>query len=284
MLRMGGTLKKMVDRSGLSKITVVPIEELSPSSVQPRSKFDDTKIAELAKSISAHGVLQPLIVRKNELGQLEIVAGERRWRAAKMAKVNRLPCIIMNLVTEKALAIALVENIQREDLNPIEEALAYLRLKDTMKLNQEEIAEKVGKDRASVANIMRLLRLPKPIQDMVVEELLTMGHARALLALDSTDMMTMVAKKIIREGLSVRRVEGLIRAIKGGYQSGELKKLLSDNKDAPDPMERDIQQKLEYALGTRVVLRKENNGYAIVIHFAGAEQLNGILEHLGVEI
>ncbi|HXW53651.1 MAG TPA: ParB/RepB/Spo0J family partition protein [Myxococcota bacterium] len=267
-----------------AKITMVNIEELRPSSVQPRSQFDDEKIAELAESIGQHGILQPLIVRKNQTGALEIVAGERRFRAAHKAKLKKLPCIIMNLVTDDALAVALVENIQREDLNPIEEAMAYLRLKETLKISQEDIASKIGKDRTSIANTMRLLRLPKVVQQMVAMELLSMGHARALLGLDSGDMVVMLAKKINREGLSVRRVEALIRSIKSGYQPTELTKTLNVAKDERDPLHKEIRQRLEYALGTKVTLKKESGGYAIVIHFANTEQLNGLLDSLGVEI
>lgn len=274
----------MVKKRDKLKITFIPIENLSPSNFQPRTIFDEAKISELAQSVAEHGVLQPLIVRETESGRFEIIAGERRYRAAKIAQLRTIPCMVMNLVTEQALAVALVENIQREDLNPIEEAFAYKRLKETLKLSQEEIAERVGKERASVANVMRLLKLPRNVQDMVVEESLSMGHARALLALDSADLMGMVAKKIVREGLSVRRVEGLIRSIKNGYHSSEFKKLVSDTSKGPDPMHKEIQLKLEYALGTKVNLRKEVNGFSLVIHFSGAEQLNGLLDSLGVEI
>lgn len=267
-----------------TKISIVPLEELSASSVQPRTRFDADKIKELAESISLHGILQPIIVRKMNDGKFEIVAGERRYRAAKLAKLSRVPCIIMDLVDDQALAIALVENVQRQDLNPIEEANAYLRLKESLELSQEEIASRIGKDRATIANMLRLLRLPESVQVLVVNETLSMGHARALLSLDSSDLMTMVAKKIIREGLSVRRVEALIRALKGGYQSAEAKALLKENMKTHDPLQKELRLRLERALGTRVELRKEEPGYALVIHFSGPEQLNGLLENLGVEL
>lgn len=274
----------MSQRITQPKIILVPIERLLPSTVQPRLNFDDIKISELAKSISTHGILQPLIVRKAGPEKMEIIAGERRYRASLLAKIKELPCIVMNLITEHALAVALIENIQREDLNPIEEALAYHRLKETSKLSQEELAIRVGKDRATVANIMRLLRLPKVVQNMVVEESLSMGHARALLALDSHDMMTMVAKKIAREGLSVRRVEGLIRSIKSGYLDSQANKQMLSQTQINNPLTKELRQKLERVLGTRVELRKELNGYSVVIHFRDEEQLNGLLDTLGVEI
>jgi len=266
------------------KITMVDIEELSPSAVQPRSQFDEEKLSELAESIRNLGILQPLIVRKSNQRKLEIVAGERRFRAAERAKIKTLPCIVMDLITEDALAIALVENIQRQDLNPIEEALAYLKLKESLKLSQEDVAIRVGKDRTSVANTMRLLRLPKVVQDMIAAEILSMGHAKALLALDSNDMMVMLAKKTAREGLSVRKVEGLIRSIKSGYIIGDAKNPLQPNETSASPLQREIAQKLEYALGAKVTLRKELNGYAVVIHFADADQLNNLLDNLGIEI
>lgn len=279
-----GAVEKMSSKKEKQKITFVAVGDLAPSNFQPRTMFDEAKIAELAQSLLEHGILQPLIVREVSSGKYEIIAGERRFRAAKIAAFKTVPCIVMNLVNDTALAIALVENIQREDLNPIEEAFAYKRLKEALKLGQEEIAERVGKDRASVANVMRLLKLPKNVQQMVVEESLSMGHARALLALDSADLMMMVAKKTIREGLSVRRVEGLIRSIKSGYHSSEFKKIFTDNAKAVEPMHREIQQKLEHVLGTKVNLRKEMNGFSLVIHFSGADQLNGLLDSLGVEI
>lgn len=270
-------------RSTPQKITMIPVEELSASIVQPRSRFDDRKIAELAQSIAAHGILQPLIIRKGVGTKYEIVAGERRFRAAKQISLKQVPCIFMDIENERALSVALVENIQREDLNPIEEAAAYFRLKEFLGLSQEEVAQRVGKDRASVANTIRLLRLPKSVQDLVVNEDISMGHARALLALDSVDMMVMLAKKIVREGLSVRKTEGLIRSIKSGYLPSELRKLSEADQDR-DPLRKEIQQKLEHAFGTRVVLRRENNGYAMVVHFADAGQLNGLLDVLGVDI
>lgn len=278
-----GWSKKMAQKD-VNKVSIVPIEKLSPSSLQPRTQFDAEKIKELAKSISSHGVLQPIIVRKRLSGGFEIVAGERRYRAAKLAKLKRVPCIMMDLVDEQALAVALVENVQRQDLNPIEEANAYLRLRETLKLSQEEIAAQIGKDRTTVTNILRLLRLPEVVQVMVVNESLSMGHARALLSLDSGDMIAMVAKKIVREGLSVRRVEALIRAIKGGYQTAEAKALIKENLKTQDPLQKELRLKLERALGTRVELRKEPPGYALIIHFDGPEQLNGLLDSLGVDL
>jgi ParB family chromosome partitioning protein len=263
------------------QITMVKIEDLSPSTVQPRYKFDNARLAELSESIAVHGILQPLIVRKNHVNRLEIVAGERRFRAARLAGIKQLPCIIMELITDTALAIALVENIQREDLNPIEEARAYLRLKETLGIKQDEIASRVGKDRSSVANSMRLLRLPPVVQELLANETLSMGHARALLSLDSVDMITLTAKKIAREGLSVRRVESLVRTLKNGYQQGEEKLFWETLKN---PVLKEIEKRLQQSLGIKVTLKKELAGYHIVMNVADDDQLNALLDIFEIEI
>lgn len=264
------------------KVTSVSIEKLRPGSAQPRISFNDETLKELAASIVIHGVLQPLIVRALNREQFEIVAGERRWRAAKIARLKKVPCVIMDMLSEQALAIALVENVQREDLNAIEEAQAYVKLRSVLKLSQDEVASRVGKDRSSIANILRLLRLPKAVQDMVVNEELSMGHARALLSLDSADMMMMVAKKAHREGLSVRRVESIIRSIKNGISVFETKK--EQGQAAENSLEREIKQKLEYEFGTKVDLKKEHNGYVVTIHFQSTGQLNMMLEKFNIEL
>lgn len=276
-------IREVIERKNWSKpkpkITMIEIEDLIPSKVQPRYKFDDSRLKELSESIAMHGILQPLIVRKSPTHKLEIIAGERRFRAARLAKLKSLPCIVMDLITDAALAVALVENIQREDLNPIEEARAYLRLKETLNINQEEIASRVGKERSTIANSLRLLRLPLSVQDLVANDTLSMGHARALLSLDSLDMMVMTAKKIAREGLSVRRVESLVRALKNGYHSDE--KFFSDTKN---PMLKEIEKRLQESLGLKVTLKKEQAGYCIMVHVADDQQLNLLLDTLSVEI
>lgn len=256
-----------------------------PSKAQPRDHFCDAKIEELAASIEQYGILQPLLVRKIAAKiPYEIIAGERRWRAAKLARLKKIPCIVTNMINQEALAVALVENIQREDLNPIEEAQAYKRLLEELKIQQEELARRVGKDRATITNTLRLLRLPDDIQAMLSTSELSMGHARALLSLDKQDLMSLVAKKIIREGLSVRRVESLIRSLKSGSELVDAKKSLS-HLNENDPMMKEIQRKIEYKFGLKAHLKKDNSGsYALTINFQTNEQLNGILEHLAIEL
>ncbi len=269
------------------KITSIPLDSLVPSQVQPREQFDDDKINELAASINQYGILQPILVRKTaSSGQLEIIAGERRWRAARLVRLKKIPCIITNLMNEEAFAVALVENIQREDLNPIEEAHAYQRLIQALNIHQDQVALRVGKDRATIANTLRLLRLPKNIQDMVSGSEISMGHARALLSLDNQEIIGLVAQKIVREGLSVRRVESLIRSLKNGGSFSDFKKhnLISNN-EVSDPMIKEIQKKFEYELGLKVNLKKESSGaYSLNISFQSATQLNSILDRLAIEI
>jgi ParB family transcriptional regulator, chromosome partitioning protein len=190
----------------------IPIELIDPSSLQPRTVFDEAKLHELAQSINANGVVQPLLVRRKG-SRFELVAGERRWRAAQIAGLSRVPVVIRNVSDDKVLELALIENIQREDLNPIEEARAYKRLIETVGLTQETVAERVGRDRSYVTNYLRLLRLPDDLQELLQAGRLSTGHARALLATDQVDIQRRMARKIIDQDLSVRAVERLMRQI-----------------------------------------------------------------------
>lgn len=190
----------------------VPIDLIDPSSLQPRSLFDDAKLDELARSISANGVVQPLILRRKG-NRFELIAGERRWRAAQRAGLTKVPAVIRNVSDDKVLEIALIENIQREDLNPIEEARAYKKLIDTLGLTQETVAERVGRDRSYVTNYLRLLRLPEDIQELLQSGRLSTGHARTLLALEHVDVQLRIARKVIEQDLSVRATERLVRLI-----------------------------------------------------------------------
>lgn len=262
----------------MSKITLLSRELLVPSGFQPRSFFSEEAISELALSVKNHGILQPLIVRRAG-GRYEIVAGERRYRAASLVGLKKLPCIIMELSVNDALAIALVENIQRQDLNPIEEALAYMKLKEVLKIKQDDVAQIVGKDRATVANMMRLLRLPDVVKDFLKNNELSMGHARAILALSDPDMQIMIAKKVIRESLSVRGVEKLIRVLKLGHN---LK--VSKNNDNDIAIRREIEKKLAHFFGLKVMLKKESHGLSMVISMHDESQINHILDILNIEI
>ena len=187
------------------------IMEIEPNRDQPRKDFDEKSLSELAESIEQHGVLQPLVVRPLTNGGYQLVAGERRWRAARIAGLTEVPVVIKELTDEEVIEIAMIENLQREDLNPLEEALGYRYMMDELNITQEQAAEKVGKSRPAVANAIRLLRLPDEVQEMVKNNLISPGHARALLGFESQELIIQTAKRIVKEDLSVREVETLVK-------------------------------------------------------------------------
>ncbi len=187
------------------------IMEIEPNHDQPRKDFDEKALSELAESIEQHGVLQPLVVRPLANGAYQLVAGERRWRAARIAGLTEVPVVIKELSDEEVIEIAMIENLQREDLNPLEEALGYRYMMDELGITQEQAAEKVGKSRPAVANALRLLKLPDEVQEMVKNNLISPGHARALLGFDSEDMIIQTAKLIVKDDLSVREVETMVK-------------------------------------------------------------------------
>ena len=187
------------------------IMEIEPNRDQPRKDFDEKSLSELAESIEQHGVLQPLVVRPLTNGGYQLVAGERRWRAARIAGLTEVPVVIKELTDEEVIEIAMIENLQREDLNPLEEALGYRYMMDELNITQEQAAEKVGKSRPTVANAIRLLRLPNEVQEMVKNNLISPGHARALLGFENQELIIQAAKRIVKEDLSVREVETLVK-------------------------------------------------------------------------
>jgi ParB family chromosome partitioning protein len=244
---------------------------LRPNKFQPRPHMDDGRIEELSRSIRANGIIQPIVVRKVEKGY-EIIAGERRWRAAQRAGLLKVPVVVRDVPEERLLAIALIENIQREDLNPIEEAVAYRRLSDEFHLTQEQIAEAVGKDRSSIANYVRLLRLPLEIRANVASNALSMGHARALLALSDENAQLLVARDILARSLSVRETEALV------------KKAVAPAIDKPektvDVHTRVAEEKLRLALGTRARIVHRGKGGKIEIDFGSDDELQRLYELL----
>ena len=187
------------------------IMEIEPNRDQPRKDFDEKSLSELAESIEQHGVLQPLVVRPLTNGGYQLVAGERRWRAARIAGLTEVPVVIKELTDEEVIEIAMIENLQREDLNPLEEALGYRYMMDELNITQKQAAEKVGKSRPAVANAIRLLRLPDEVQEMVKNNLISPGHARALLGFENQELIIQTAKRIVKEDLSVREVEALVK-------------------------------------------------------------------------
>lgn len=258
---------------------IVNINKVEPNRAQPRKKFDEDALLELADSIKQFGILQPLLVQ-DQGAYYELIAGERRWRAAKMAGIKEIPVIIKKFNEQERVEISLIENIQREDLNPIEEAIAYKRLFEEFHLKQDEIAERVSKSRTTVTNAMRLLKLEEKVQQMVIDEMLTTGHARALLAIEDKEVQYMVAQKIFDEKLSVRETEKLIKKILNGGQ--EVQKI--EKKDEEDLKRlkivyHDIEENMKQTLGTKVVINfKDKNKGKIEIEYYDAEQLEHLFE------
>jgi ParB family transcriptional regulator, chromosome partitioning protein len=245
------------------------LDLLKPSSKQPRTHFDSKAIDELAKSIKESGVLQPIVVVP-ELDHYRIIVGERRWRAAQKAGLQKIPALIRPLGVEKQVEVSLVENLQREDLNPMEVASAYHRMVEELNYTQEEIAEKVGKDRASVANYLRLLKLPGSIQKMLSEKTLSMGHARALLGIEDSERQRQVAFQIAQRNLSVREVERIAKS--------EKRTPFKTQKSAKDPDLLALQDEMIKRLGTKVEISGTSQKGTIKISYYSLEELNRIFE------
>ena len=249
----------------------IDIDLLRPNRFQPRAAMDDSRIEELARSIRSNGVIQPIVVRKTDTGY-EIVAGERRWRASQRAGLLKVPVVVRDIPEERMLAAALIENIQREDLNPIEEAQAYRRLADEHQLTQEQIADAVGKDRSSVANYLRLLKLPAEVRSNVGSGALSMGHARALLSLPDESAQLRVARDIVVRNLSVRETESIVKRPAQPDTPRET--------PPKDVHTRAAEDKLRFALGTRVRIHRKGKGGRIEIDFQSEDELQRIYEHL----
>lgn len=254
----------------------VKISKVEPNREQPRKNFDEDALLELAESIKQFGVLQPLLVqdRKN---YYEIIAGERRWRAAKIAGLKEVPVIIKKLTEQEMVEISLIENIQRENLNPIEEALAYKRLLNEFNLKQDEVAERVSKSRTAVTNSMRLLKLNEKVQQMVIDDMLTTGHARALLGIEDQEKQYVVAQQIFDEKLSVRETEKLVKKIQKEKDLPEKKKEELDEQVAL--AYHDVEEKMKLILGTKVNIRaKDDKKGKIEIEYYSMDEFNRIFE------
>ncbi len=265
----------------------VDIDLLEPNELQPRGPIDSARLEELAKSIRANGIVQPIVVRPldhpstpGQARRYQIIAGERRWRAAQLAHLQRVPIVVKDLSTtsrRQQLEMALVENIQREDLNPMEEAAAYQRLVDEFRLRQEDIADQVGKDRATIANYMRLLKLPEEVRGNVASGALSMGHARALVALSSDADQRRVAREVVARTLSVRETEALVKI--------ELRKTESPAPATTSKIKNDVhtraaEEQLRLALGTPVSIHRRGKGGTVSITFTNENELQRIYEYL----
>ena len=287
---LGRNLSSMLSQSTLkqveeSKATAgddslrnLPLEFIRPGRYQPRSVFDEDRLEELALSIRAQGVVQPVVVREvdqaKDGSKFELIAGERRWRAAQMAGLEDIPAVVRDVPDEVTVAMSLIENIQREDLNPLEEASALKRLIDEFKMTHREAAEAVGRSRASVSNLLRLLELMQEVKDMVDGRLLEMGHARALLALDE-NLQVQAAREVVNKSLSVRDTEALVRRLQNPPQPRDKR---------VDPDIRKLQEKIEETLCARVRIQHGSSGKGkLVINYNSSDEFEGILNRLDIK-
>lgn len=277
---LGRNLSSMLSQKTLNQVQNespdtlqnLPLDVIRPGRYQPRSVFDEEKLGELADSIRSQGVVQPIVVRPVGEGQYELIAGERRWRAAQLTEINDIPAVIRDVPDEASVAMALIENIQREDLNPLEEATALRRLIDDFEMTHQEAADAVGRSRAAVSNLLRLLELMQEVKDMIDMRLIEMGHARALLSLDD-DLQVQAAREVVRKRLSVRDTENLVRRLQ------QSKKKKGNRRIDPDILR--LQTRLGETLGARVKIQHLASGKGkLVISYNNADEFEGILDRL----
>ena len=255
---------------------MIDIKKVEPNREQPRKKFDEDALIELSESIKQFGVLQPLLCQERD-DYYEIIAGERRWRAAKIAGIKEVPVIIKKLSEQEIMEISLIENLQREDLNPIEEALAYKRLIDEFKLKQDEVAERVSKSRTAVTNAMRLLKLNEKVQQMVIDEMLTTGHARALLGIEDQDIQYVLAQQIFDQKLSVRDTEKLVKSMQNEKKGKKKEPEKLDSKLLA--IYSDIEEQMKKIMGTKVLINSKNsNSGKIEIEYYSQDELDRIID------
>ena len=265
----------------LRDAVTVRISEVEPNRKQPRQNFDEEKLEELAESIKTFGLLQPILVQKRD-GYYEIIAGERRWRAALKAGLKEVPVIIRDYTEKEILELSLIENIQRENLNPIEEAQAYKRLMDEFRLGQNEVAQRVSKSRPAVANSLRLLKLEENVQKMLIDGQISMGHARALLPLEIPEEQLAVAQKIAQKELSVRETEKLVKErLKTGTDTKELKPEEQKEDPSIEIIYKQIEERLQQTLHTKVAIQRKRNGHGkLLIDFYNSDDLEKIIDRL----
>jgi ParB family transcriptional regulator, chromosome partitioning protein len=266
---LGKGLEALIPDKG-EEVIHLDIDRIFPSEQQPRKTFRDDSLKELSASIKERGVLQPIIVSRSGDGTFRLVAGERRWRAAALAGLKKIPSLIKNVASRDSLEIALIENIQREDLNPIESAEAFNRLIIEFKLTQEELSDKVGKDRATIANYLRLLRLPDEVKTLLYSGSLSLGHAKAILAIEGKANQVEAARKILKKGLSVRDAESLSKKIPAS----------SHPKSVQDPQISSLEEKLIRSLGTKVRIMNKGKKGKIEIEYYSFEELERLLDIL----
>ncbi len=261
--------------NGPAKNTELLIDEISPNRFQPRKYFDDNKLEELVASIRENGVLQPILVQKSDTGY-ELVVGERRWRASKKAGLKKIPALIREVTDAQALELAIIENIHRQDLNPIEEADAYARLADEFALTQEMIAKRVGKSRTAVANTLRLLKLSRNIKEDLISGKISMGHARALLGLDNAGQMEALRKEIFKQDLTVRQIESRVSRLKQSVSKKPVSLVSKKN-----IFIKDLEKEFERRLGTKVDIKPAKKGGKLVVTYYSDDDLDRIKDLIG---
>ncbi len=267
---LGALIPQREHAAAPSGLAEIPLTQISPNPYQPRRSFNEASIEELARSVREHGIVQPLVVTRAGENRYKLIAGERRFRAAQKAGLSSVPAVIKEIAQEgDALQIALIENIQREDLNPMEEAMAYHQLHEEFGLTQEEISRRVGKERSTVANFLRLIKLPEPVKKLLASGQLSMGHARALLAIDSAKKQEQLAERVVKRNLNVRQTETL--AAPKGEKKPEKEK---------DVFTRDAEEKLQRTLRTKVEIDRRRRGGVIHIRFGSEEELIRVVDDL----
>ncbi|CDI48138.1 ParB/RepB/Spo0J family partition protein [Clostridium tetani] len=275
---LGALIPDKIQEKEIERENTLPIESIKSNDNQPRRSFDEEKISELSQSIKEFGIIQPIIVKKIANGtKYEIVAGERRWRAAKLAGLEDVPVIIKELSNREVLEISLIENIQREDLNPIEESKAYQELLNSFNLTQEDLSKKLGKSRVTITNSLRLLNLDARVQEMLIRQLITEGHGRALLAIKDIDIQFKIAQKIIVNKLSVRETERLVKSLNKKEETKDS--IVPKN----NPYYEDIKNRLEDFFQTKVKIDNKNNKGKIEIEYYSEEDLQRIIDILNLE-
>ena len=269
-------VEKTSEQESVSRETMLPLIKLEPNRVQPRTRFDEDALQELAESIKQYGVIEPIVVQKRE-DHYEIIAGERRWRAARIAGLKEVPVVVKEYSEDEIFTIALIENIQREDLNPIEEAVAYQKLIREFKLKQDEVAEKVSKSRTAIANSMRLLKLDSRVQQMLIDEMISEGHGRALIPIADPEEQFTLAMKVFDDKLSVRETEKLIKKLQEKKDAPEKNKKEEDNN--VNFVYKSLEEKLKQTLGTKVEIKtKANNTGKIEIEYYSMDELERLVE------
>lgn len=263
-----------------ARIWQVAIDKLAPGEFQPRSHFDKEKLAELSASIKQNGILQPIVARKLISGRYEIIAGERRWRAAQLAGMHQVPVILKDLEDQATLEMAIIENVQREDLNPVEEAEAYQKLAAEFKLTQQQIADKVGKDRATVANAMRLLALPNAVRDLLVQGEISAGHAKVLLSLTSALDQLEFAKLVQKQKVSVRQLEKMVAQKNNASAEEENEEKFPSLANAGTKLVKNMAEDLQKILATKVTIDYLNGKGKLTVHFYSDDELNNVVEKL----